>query len=514
MPDDTKSSEKIVSSTLDFKGCFLILSFLASLLTFTLKAQAPQPPTLISVSVDSMCRTVITWGKSTSANVSYYVVLADRLPFDTGKGSVKIDSTANTVYLDSKDAVCKQAMRFNIIAVDTSSKRYNPSEATGSFETIYLQEKYDSCKNQITLNWNQPYGWSSKIKSYNIWYADSGSNTYKLLVSNLVNTAIAHTVENIKENTQYDFYIEAVRNDGVSSSTSNIVRKYTAMLRAPQFIDANATMLSNNQVDLTFNIDPSSQLTHYEIFKADLNSGSYEVLADTVNFTAHTLQYTDYIASGQKLKYKLVALNTCQNIEASSNLASNVLLKVENEQFTNNLSWNKYIDWRGGVASYNIYRQIGNAQPAFIGSTDSMMTEYSDDLAFLKNKNISDHFCYYIVAVEGDSTKYGHMESKSNEVCIYVKPLARVPNAIIPNADPPNNEFKPFLTFLPEKYIMTIYNRYGGKIFETTNPLEGWNGRIKGGELAKEGVYMYYIKISSEGNKPAEYSGTVAVVYK
>jgi gliding motility-associated-like protein len=38
-------------------------------------------------------------------------------------------------------------------------------------------------------------------------------------------------------------------------------------------------------------------------------------------------------------------------------------------------------------------------------------------------------------------------------------------------------------------YQFTIFNRWGQKIFETTDSKKGWNGKYKG-EIAPNGVYL------------------------
>lgn len=65
-----------------------------------------------------------------------------------------------------------------------------------------------------------------------------------------------------------------------------------------------------------------------------------------------------------------------------------------------------------------------------------------------------------------------------------------VPNAFTPtNNDLVNDEFKPVASCVHD-YRFLIFNRWGEKIFETTNPAEGWNGRFKG-SMSKQDVYVY-----------------------
>jgi gliding motility-associated-like protein len=65
-------------------------------------------------------------------------------------------------------------------------------------------------------------------------------------------------------------------------------------------------------------------------------------------------------------------------------------------------------------------------------------------------------------------------------------------NAFSPNGDGVNDLFltkNQNLTY----YRLTIFNRWGNKLFETTDPQAGWNGTYQGGEVP-EGTYFYLLE--------------------
>ena len=65
------------------------------------------------------------------------------------------------------------------------------------------------------------------------------------------------------------------------------------------------------------------------------------------------------------------------------------------------------------------------------------------------------------------------------------------PNAFTPNGDGKNELFRPG-SFCPmSKYVLTVYDRFGKTVFHSTNPTEGWDGRING-KKADMGTYIYY----------------------
>ncbi len=69
-----------------------------------------------------------------------------------------------------------------------------------------------------------------------------------------------------------------------------------------------------------------------------------------------------------------------------------------------------------------------------------------------------------------------------------------IPNTFTPNGDAINEVFKPSLLFIdPLEYRFEIYNRWGERIFSTTNPADGWDGDYQG-EVSKSDVYTYVLR--------------------
>lgn len=72
-------------------------------------------------------------------------------------------------------------------------------------------------------------------------------------------------------------------------------------------------------------------------------------------------------------------------------------------------------------------------------------------------------------------------------------PIVLIPNAFTPNGASPNDVYRPYL----EGFVameMRIYNRWGEKVFETTDLNGGWDGYYLSKE-APEGVYVCLIEL-------------------
>ncbi len=100
----------------------------------------------------------------------------------------------------------------------------------------------------------------------------------------------------------------------------------------------------------------------------------------------------------------------------------------------------------------------------------------------------------------------------SYEEEVFVTPFF-VPNAFTPNNDGMNDYFFsiPYEMNL-NAYKMSIWNRWGQKVFETDNPNSQWNGNFQTDNPAPDGVYIYQIKFRNQSNKDFTFEGRVSLI--
>ena len=104
------------------------------------------------------------------------------------------------------------------------------------------------------------------------------------------------------------------------------------------------------------------------------------------------------------------------------------------------------------------------------------------------------------------------MGSYSNIACISQTPVIYVPNTFTPNKDDHNEIFKPFTYFVSEKgYLFSIYNKQGVKLFETINPLKGWDGTFENNYVQNDN-YVYYLKYINGVGELTEKTGVITLV--
>jgi gliding motility-associated-like protein len=83
-----------------------------------------------------------------------------------------------------------------------------------------------------------------------------------------------------------------------------------------------------------------------------------------------------------------------------------------------------------------------------------------------------------------------------------------IPNVFTPNGDGINDEFKVVGNGL-SSYSITIFNRWGTKVFESTDVTEGWDG---GG--SNDGTYFYILKAKTKNDKEFDNQGYIQLLSK
>jgi gliding motility-associated-like protein len=85
-----------------------------------------------------------------------------------------------------------------------------------------------------------------------------------------------------------------------------------------------------------------------------------------------------------------------------------------------------------------------------------------------------------------------------------------VPNCFTPNADGMNDQFLPSMMGV-EQFYMEIYNRWGERIFQTSDQSLGWDGTYDGAKSPQDG-YVYRLTVKAVRQSPKTYTGSVTLL--
>ena len=480
---------------------------------FNCLSQELQPPNIRFVTVDTLTgNVIIEWENKSPAGDKRYVIYEGKEGTDPLEG-YPIDTldASSTIYIHTTTAAGSHPVPYTI------AYEKDPTPLAGYHYTIYTSVRFDSCNSALIIAWTPYIGWNDDLMAYNV-YIRSG-NGENIKVPSLSPGIQSFTFNHVTPYTDYKIFIEA-ENRNFFTSFSNVVSITTNRAIPPSYLNADyATVTGDKMVSLSFSFDPFTQVHDFVLYFGRSVDNITEKIAEFNNVITGPITYTDEVFSVKKKNYyQLVAVDRCpqRNILKRSNIASNIILDAEENQKVVALSWDDYKEWISGVKNYNVYRITDETNIEKIDSFNYGINAMSDDLKLLRNglETVSDKVCYFIEAVENDDNSSGIQGiSKSNVVCISLVPDIYMANAFTPDGNGHNDRIKPVLTYRPEKYYFAVHDRWGSKVFETTDPDEYWYGEINGRKKAAPGVYIYYLKITNSDNIIKELKGTIAVFY-
>ncbi len=109
------------------------------------------------------------------------------------------------------------------------------------------------------------------------------------------------------------------------------------------------------------------------------------------------------------------------------------------------------------------------------------------------------------------ATNYNPAANFDDGSCTYPLPTVEVPNVFTPGGDNVNDQF--FLTTTNSTSIeLTILNRWGNTLYESTGINPAWNGKTQNGSEANEGVYFYKYKVNGYNGQFLEGHGFLHLV--
>lgn len=88
---------------------------------------------------------------------------------------------------------------------------------------------------------------------------------------------------------------------------------------------------------------------------------------------------------------------------------------------------------------------------------------------------------------------------------------AEMYNAFSPDGDGTNDEFTFLENHAIKDFKVIVYNRWGNKIYQWSDPKKGWDGKDKSGNPVKNGVYFYLMNATGENGKEYKHKGSLSL---
>ncbi len=223
---------------------------------------------------------------------------------------------------------------------------------------------------------------------------------------------------------------------------------------------------------------------------------------DSLSRDQEVYQDTSVITDDQSYEYDIVT-----NLDCESKIYSiphrSIWLNLPVDQITKDevvLEWNDYEGWKEGVENYEVWMQVDDG--SFVMILDHAGSNYkfiSQDLGF--------EHCFKIRANELNGNE---AYSWSNISCVTFIPELYPYNIITPNGDGMNDVF---IIENIEHYPnaeLTIFNRWGRKIYHTVGYQNNWGGKVND-ELLPNSTYYYVLELNESRALKQHINGMVSI---
>lgn len=478
------------------------------------ESRQPEKPILDSVSINSNDNIVIGWDSVTSPDIMGIIIY--RKVGSSWPNSITIPYS--THYEDTTQFPCiDKNIVYAIASVDSCGNKSPKTELTAQ-RPIFLEDlEFNLCSKTISLVWEPYINAISPFNKYEIW-SSKDSNAFTLL--DTVSSGTHYYNHTIVENgTNYRYFVRAVFGLMRFTSTSCTKSITTGSFTIPDSLYlANATVLLDNNIELTIDVDLKPHTCTWEIMRSEAG-GELQTLLTTLSrddITTSPFTYIDTTADGSTgyYNYSVSVYDSCETLSLESDTMRTIFLTGDQLSITENkLTWNTFKGYDGNVDKYYIFRMLGDIIPVIpIDSVTANDTTYIDDITLVdQGESI---FSYWVQAVEGDNNAYGHQEKSNSNIISFFKEINfYFPNAFRPDSDMDENRiFKPAsIGFGGSNYLFQIYNRWGQLIFESTDYEVGWDGTYNS-KPAPQGTYIYRLIYQSVFDVTKQQQGTVMLI--
>ncbi len=204
---------------------------------------------------------------------------------------------------------------------------------------------------------------------------------------------------------------------------------------------------------------------HYKVFRDEIYWG---------NSTINSISDKFNQPISQAHTYYIIAEDSCEYLTQKSQTVKTIFLQNadDNEQVTVNtsssinLTWNFYEGWSDPNPEYVLFNGYATQHWESV-SVSGQNSYYQNNI---NPENWDMNFKEFYVQTKNDKG----VISKSNVLKAPLKPILYIPNVFTPNADDKNEAFQLYAQGW-KSLNYQVYNRWGQKIYETTETQKNWN---------------------------------------
>jgi gliding motility-associated-like protein len=471
----------------------------------TLDNRIPEPGPIEVVTVVDETTVRVDWSQSPSPQVIGYIVSRQNT-----LGTTILDTIYNAfTYTDSNAGPADQSETYFVVALDPCG---NVSLVPNPHQTIFLElGGVDSCSQEITLNWSPYVNWANGVNRYEILVSETAQGQDRPgpfeLAAAVDDAQPSFNYQGAVEGRNYFFRIKAVEEATGVESFSNVIMVQVGAVQAIQELVLTGTQVGPDDIAVQWQLQPQVPTNSAVLLRSE-DGMNFNAVADLDLIDGLYVDMTS-LGNQKPVSYRIQAVDQC-GIEITSNTLSTIYISGQPNGTNNEINWTAYYNEAGQVVSYDLFRANSG------GSAELLATNTPATLSFNDPVDLTDptqaNRCYSVVAnARIDlADQLITAPSTSNIVCLEQSAQLFVPNAFVP--DGVNRIFRPVLQFGgTQEYLMTIYDRYGGVVFESRELTTGWDGK-KNGRPLPQGMYVYLIRMKQGSGQEVEKKGTVMLL--
>lgn len=478
--------------------------------------ERPETPEMKVVSIDTSDYSVwVEWYSSEEPPV-YHVYDVEKnvngtttLLYTVPKGILKqkITSTIPDIYTSAYSVIAKDTVDNNKSLIDGSGHRM-----------VQLKAEFNPCDASIHLEWTPYQGWGDRLAGYRIFVSIAGKAPEVLDVVRSTDSVYAHA--GVQSPQQYVYFLEAVNLNGVTSF-SPFDTVHTTAPNQPELLQVDqVNVLDDRQAEVKFSVAATDSLKSFKLVRRenatsrwDSIYGIFDPLENTHYFLDRVLTQLNSFDYQVQVTYNPLDCPDAPPV-AVSNIGRNILLQGREEELMAVLEWTPYEGYVSGLEGYTVQRRNGENEFVDVEELGPEATMWQEPIESVVNGFQPGEIQYRVLAVSNPVAMGDRGLSQSNIVRIKLESHIQVPSAFTPGSGDEDAYFKPLFDFAPEEYLMIIFDRGGRKLFETSDPGQGWDGTGANGTTAMEGVYMYHIKYTDYSGLFKTQTGNVTVIYQ
>lgn len=459
----------------------------------------PVPPFIYRVSVESDYDVILNFSSYRSFDFKEYGIYCGTKKIATLSSindTSKISNSLNTLH----NVYCYKVTATNLCGYE--------SDINLALEHCTVEAKATGAFKRVDLAWNAYKGWP--VNKYEIFREDIGQKGKYDYLATVAGNQLNYTDTNVYCKIIHFYKIKAFENGGYNqiswSDTTAAKPLFSNSVPPNNTIRATVDFDKEITIEWTGSGSPRIPIQEYVLEKSE-DGNNYKWYQ---SFKPDEFAFTDkkVLVDDKSYFYRTYAIDTCKLLSPITNFSKSILLfadtTVTERPF---VTWSSYQGWKEGVDKYEVQRKNVDGTFATIGYTsayDSMLVDNVTDL------NGYPYYCYRVIGYKNTINGKNQIISISNEDCAPVRSRIFAANAFTINGDNLNETFDIKGLYIRD-YNIKIFNRWGDKVFESSDMNVDWDGYYNG-QLSQMDAYIWIIKAIGVDDVNWPMTGTVTII--